>query len=88
VAHRLEDLLDLYDEACTVVSEPCSTCSKAALTNVKNGDGQLDVPKVARTGRYVLFAGRARVHAVDSAELGIIQALLSRLLLLLILRRC
>lgn len=54
------------------------------LTDVKNRRGQLDVAKVARADLDVLLARRARVHAVDGAELGVVEALLARLLLLLV----
>lgn len=56
------------------------------LTDVEDGHSQLDVAKVPGACLDVLFAGPACVHAVDGAELGVIQTLRSWLLLLFILR--
>jgi hypothetical protein len=54
-------------------------------TNVKDGHSELDVPKMARADLDVFFARRARIHTVDGAELGIVQALHTRLVRLLVL---
>lgn len=55
-----------------------------ALTDVEDRSGQLNVTKMTRTDANVLFARRARVHAVDSAKLRIVKTLLARLLMLLV----
>jgi len=57
-------------------------------TNVKDGHSELNVPKVTRADLDVFFARRARVHAVDGTELGIVQALHTRLVGLLVLSHC
>lgn len=54
------------------------------LTDMKDGGGELNVTKVARADLDVLFARRARVHAIDSAELGIVKTLFARFLLLFV----
>lgn len=54
------------------------------LTDVKNRRGQLDVAKVAGADLDVLLARGARVHAVDGAELGVVEALFARLLVRLV----
>ena len=51
---------------------------------MEDGGGELNMAKVARADLDVLLAGCARVHAVDGAELGVVEALLTRLLLLLV----
>lgn len=56
----------------------------ALLTDMEDRRGELDVAKVARAHLDVLLARSARVHAVDGAELGVVEALLTRLLLLLV----
>jgi hypothetical protein len=53
-------------------------------TDVKDGCVQLDVTKVTGAGLDIFLARGARVHAVDSAELGVIETLLTRFLLLLV----
>lgn len=53
-------------------------------SNVKNRRVQLNVAKVARADLDVFFAGRARVHAVNGAKLGVVETLLTRLLFLLV----
>lgn len=50
-----------------------------ALTDVEDRSGQLNVTKMTRTDANVLFARRARVHAVNGAELRIIETLLTGL---------
>lgn len=57
-------------------------------TNVEDGDGQLDVAKVSRTFLLVFAASCAHYATVDSAQLGIVQALLARPLALLVQRLC
>jgi hypothetical protein len=46
---------------------------------VENGRGELNVAKVAGADLDVLFARGARVHAVNGAELGIVETLFARL---------
>ena len=48
------------------------------------GYGQLDMTKVTWTCLHVFFAGTARIHAVDAAELGIAETVFARLLLLVV----
>lgn len=57
---------------------------RQALTDVEDGGGELNVAKVAGARLDVLLARRARVHAVNGAELGVVEALLARLLVLLV----
>ncbi len=54
------------------------------LTNVKDRSSKLNMAKMARADLDVLFTRGARIHAVDGTELGVIQALLTGLLLLLV----
>ena len=53
-------------------------------TDVEDGCVQLNVTKMTGAGLDVLLAGRARVHAVNGTELGVVEALFARLLLLLV----
>lgn len=62
------------------------TTAPSVLTDVEDGNGQLDVSEMAGTRGDVLFAGRAVEHAVNSAQLGVIQALLSGVQILFVLR--
>jgi hypothetical protein len=55
--------------------------------DVEHGHSQLNVAKVAGAGRDVLLARGARKHAVDGAELGVVEALLAGGLSRLVLRR-
>jgi hypothetical protein len=78
VAHRLKNFLDFHDETwhCQfgLLQSPGKT-----RTDVEDRRGKFDVAKVTRADLDVLLAGCARVHAVDGAELGVVQALLTRL---------
>ena len=56
--------------------------------DMKDRHGQLDVAKVTGTRCDVLFAGAARIHAVDGAELGVVESVFPWLLLLLVLWWC
>jgi hypothetical protein len=49
------------------------------LTDVKTGCGELDVTKVTGADLDVFLARRARVHAVNGAEPGVVEAVLARL---------
>ena len=51
---------------------------------MENGRGKFDMTKVARADLDVLLARRARVHAVDGTELGVVETLLTRLLVVLV----
>jgi len=57
------------------------------LTNMKNWHGEFNVAEMTGTRGNVLFACRASVHAINCAELGIVQTLITRFLLLLVLQR-
>jgi hypothetical protein len=46
---------------------------------VEDGCGEFDMAKVTGADLNVLLARRARVHAVDGAKLGIVEALFTRL---------
>lgn len=54
------------------------------LTNMEDGRGELNVPEMAWADLDVFFARRARELAVDRAELWVVEALLTRLLFLLV----
>ncbi len=58
---------------------------KGLLTDVENGRSELDVAKMSRALRHAFAARSALNSAIDSAEVGIIQAAFSRLLALLVL---
>lgn len=51
---------------------------------MEDGSGQLDVAKMSRADLDVLFARRARVHAVDGTELGVVETLFAGLLVVLV----
>ena len=57
------------------------------LTNMKNWHGEFNVAEMTGTRGNVLFACRASVHAINCAELRIVQTLITRFLLLLVLQR-
>ncbi len=91
MTHGFKDLLDFFDEAWSrdVSTSPSRVDVDVVivlgqLTDVEDGHSQFDVPKVTRTFLHALFAGRTTVSAVDGAQLGVIQALFSRPLALLI----
>jgi hypothetical protein len=84
VAHRLKNLLDLDNETWERQLHVNADTAKVALTDVEDGSGQLDVAKVPRADLDVLLARCARVHAVDGTELGVVETLLARLLVVLV----
>ena len=55
--------------------------------DVKNGCGKLNMTKMAGTDLDILFTCRAREHAVNGAEFGVVQTLLPRLVFFLVLSR-
>lgn len=87
VAHAFQDLLDLVQEAWSRDCQyaPNFYCTSfRQLTDVEDGHGELDVSEMSRTIGQAFFTSRTLVGAVDGAEFGVIQALLSRPLTLLV----
>ena len=54
------------------------------LTRMKDGYGEFNVAKMSGTLGHVLAAGRTSVRAIDAAQLGIVQALFTWSLALLV----
>jgi hypothetical protein len=55
-----------------------------ARTDMEDGGGQLDVAKVTGASLDILLAGAAGVHAIDGTELGVVETLLTRPLVVLV----
>src|SRR5262245_50234817 len=58
--------------------------SHSSLTDMEDGHGQLDVAKVPGADLDVLLAGSAGEGTVDGAQLGVVETLRARQLLLLV----
>src|SRR5690242_20358123 len=64
------------------MKKACS--AETSHTDMEDGSGQLDVAKMPRANLDVLLASCARVHAVNSAELRVVETLFARLLVVLV----
>ena len=63
---------------------PVHGLASPKLTRMKDGYGEFNVAKMSGTLGHVLAAGRTSVRAIDAAQLGIVQALFTWSLALLV----
>jgi hypothetical protein len=63
---------------------PVQCLASPKLTRMKDGYGEFDVAKMSGTLGHVLAARRTSVRAIDAAQLGIVQALFTWSLALLV----